>query len=207
MYCDKCGNENAEDAVFCRRCGREFAELETRVASRAVAAGEKVAQPVTAARVDAFDAAPDADEAVIFAISPTLMFVKAGYVAAAIGALLIAAIFAALIQIAWLGVVFGLCLFLIPAYYHLLTRLVRYTLTETKIEIDSGLIARTTRNIPLRRIQDVTVTANVLQRLMGFGDVVIDNASDQGGKVILDNINNPQDHADKVLRQMRLLER
>lgn len=201
MYCDKCGIDNADDAAFCRGCGREFPEIATRVAVR------KMPQDEIEPAAPAADH-PDnsSDEAVIFSISPTLMFVKAGYVAAAIGALVLTAAFAAFLQVVWAGVFFGLCLFLIPAYFHLLRRLVRYTLTESKIEIDSGLIARTTRNVPLRRIQDVTVTANVAQRLLGFGDVVIDNASEQGGKVVLDNINSPQEYADKLLRQMRRLE-
>ena len=48
--------------------------------------------------------------------------------------------------------------------------MLRYTLTDSKIEIDYGLIARTTRNIPLAKIQDVTVSASILQRILGFGD-------------------------------------
>jgi hypothetical protein len=39
--------------------------------------------------------------------------------------------------------------------------MIRYTLTDSKIEIDYGLIARTTRNIPLAKIQDVTVSASI----------------------------------------------
>ena len=56
--------------------------------------------------------------------------------------------------------------------------MVRYTLTDSKVEIDTGLIARTTRNIPLTKIQDVTVSASIPQRLLGFGDLLIDNASE-----------------------------
>jgi len=214
MYCDKCGAENAPDAAFCRKCGREITEIdvETRVAVRPSAV-PSVGSPLDrlpdvsqayAGRVE--DLSDDAHGPVIFSISPTLMFVKAGYVAAAIGALLLAAICGALFSNAWIGVVIGLCLFLIPAYFHLVKRLVRYTLTDAKIEIDSGLVARTTRNIPLRRIQDVTVSANVIQRLLGFGDVVIDNSSEVGGRIVLDNINRPQEIADKLLRQMRRIE-
>jgi len=78
---------------------------------------------------------------------------------------------------------------------------------DTAVEIDSGLLSRTTRNIPLRRIQDVTVAANVWQRMLGFGDVVIDNASEQGGKVALKNIDSPRRYADMLLKQMRLLDK
>ena len=44
--------------------------------------------------------------------------------------------------------------------------MVRYTLTDSKIEIDYGLIARTTRNILLPKIQDVTVSASIPQRIL-----------------------------------------
>jgi len=100
-----------------------------------------------------------------------------------------------------------LLLLLIPAYFHLRQKLVKYTLTGTKIEIDSGLISRTTRNIPLTRIQDVTVSSTVGQRLLGFGSVVIDNASEDGGKIVLRNIDSPRKFADRLLHQIRLLER
>lgn len=75
------------------------------------------------------------------------------------------------------------------------------------LEIDSGFISRTTRNVPLRRIQDVTVTTTVLQRLLGFGDLVVDNASEDVGKVVLKNINTPKKYADKLLAQIRKSER
>ena len=101
----------------------------------------------------------------------------------------------------------GLLLFLIPAFYHLKRKLVRYTLTDSKLEIDSGLISRTRRSVPIRRIQDVTVSSGIAQRVLGFGDLVIDNASEEGGKAVLRNINTPKFYADVLLKQMRRLDR
>lgn len=205
MYCDKCGADNSETAVFCRKCGVAIEhEIETRVAVR-----EQVAEPVEDLRANVESSVSSiGEEPQIFSISPTLMFVKAGYVVAAIAAILFVGLFSALTSItaiAW--VLIGLCFFLVPAYYHIRQRLVRYTLTDTKIEIDSGFIARTTQNIPIRRIQDVTVTTSIIQRLLGFGDLVVDNASEQGGKIVLKNINTPQKYADILLKQMRLLDK
>ena len=205
MYCDKCGADNSETAVFCRKCGVVIEhEIETRVSVR-----ESVAEPVEDLRANVESrVASVGDEPEIFSISPTLMFVKGGYVIAAVAAILFVALFSLLTSItaiAW--VLLGLCFFLVPAYYHIRQRLVRYTLTDTKIEIDSGFIARTTQNIPIRRIQDVTVKTSIMQRLLGFGDLVVDNASEQGGTIVLKNINTPQKYADILLKQMRLLDK
>lgn len=197
MFCTKCGADNSETAAYCRKCGALVEEEETRVAVRDAG---------TVARVGASGDSDDG-ETEIFAISPTLMFVKGGYVLAALGALMLVASFSAFTSIsAWMAVLIGLLLFLIPAFYHFKQKMVRYTLTDSKLEIDEGFISRTTRSVPIRRIQDVTVSAGVAQRLLGFGNVTIDNASDDGGKVVLQNINTPRHYADVLLRQMRRLD-
>jgi membrane protein YdbS with pleckstrin-like domain len=204
MFCDGCGAENKETAAFCRKCGQAFegTEVETRVAARPA---ENIV-PNAAAPVELIDAARD-ETAEIFDIRPTLLFVKAGYALAAVGALVIVAILAALTPLPiLLDMVIGLLLFAAPAYYHLRQKLVRYQLDETSLEIDSGLLGKTTRNIPLRRIQDVTVSATAWQRIAGLGDIVIDNASEQGGKVALRNVDRPRAYADMLLKQMSKLD-
>jgi hypothetical protein len=50
----------------------------------------------------------------------------------------------------------ALALLLIPGLVSHQTNMIRYTVTDSKLEIDTGLIARTTRNIPLSKVQDVT---------------------------------------------------
>jgi membrane protein YdbS with pleckstrin-like domain len=195
MFCIKCGTENPDDAVYCKKCGGMLeAEEETRVAARG------------GSEIEALD-----EHHEIFRIGPTLKFVYIGYVAAIIGALFLVALLAAIAAIVaiptGIAVILGLALLLIPAYYHFRNKLISYRLMDTTIEIDTGLISRTTRNVPLRRIQDVTVSATMMQRMLGFGDIIIDNASEDGGKVVLDNINNPREYADILLKQMRRLDR
>ncbi|MEP6945107.1 MAG: PH domain-containing protein [Acidobacteriota bacterium] len=211
MYCIKCGTNNSDAANFCRKCGELMEpEDETQVAARNVGAVADVRAEYrsdTEKQVQTLPAVTDDEtDPPIFAIGPTLMFVKIGYVLAAIGALLLVGILSMFSVSAWISILMGLLLFLIPAYYHLRAKLVRYSLTSTQIEVDSGLVGRTTRNIPLRRIQDVTVATSATQRLLGFGDLVIDNASELGGKVVLKNINSPKQYADLMLKQMRRLE-
>jgi uncharacterized membrane protein YdbT with pleckstrin-like domain len=195
MFCIKCGKENSSDAAFCQKCGQPFeAEEETRVATRA--------------GMDVIRDAADAPK--IFTVTPTLKFVYVGYALAVLGAFLLVGLvsvfFTSTFSIAT-SVILGMALLLIPLFFHLRKKLVRYTLTDTTIEIDRGLISRTTQNIPLRRIQDVTVSASMMQRVLGFGDVIIDNASEEGGKIVLDDIDSPKKYAELMLRQMRQLDK
>ena len=210
MYCIKCGADNSETATFCRKCGVRIEEEETRVATRR---GEDILSASVREDVPAYVPPQRSDidgtEAQIFSISPTMMFVKAGYVLAAIGALLLVAVVSAVFVSVpiWAAILVGLLLFLIPAYYHIKQKMVRYTLTDSKLEIDQGLISRTTKSVPIRRIQDVTVSSGVTQRMLGFGDLVIDNAGEEGGKVTLKNINTPKHYADILLKQMRRIDK
>jgi uncharacterized membrane protein YdbT with pleckstrin-like domain len=206
VYCSQCGADNSEKATYCRKCGLLLEkEEETRVASRGREGDPKETGPEPSGR---FADRGEDDEKEIFSISPTLLFVKLGYVAAAAAAILLVAVTAAFTTIgSWWAIIAGLLLFLIPGFYHMKQKLVRYTLTESKLEIDQGLISRRTQNVPIRRIQDVTVSMSVPQRLLGFGSLIVDNASDDGGKVIMENINDPRKHADILLRQMKRLER
>ena len=189
MFCTKCGANNSETAVYCQKCGTLLeAEEETRVA-----------------RPNINKSNDDDDEMQIFSIRPTLMFVKAGYGLAVLGAFLLVFLFSFTNFSAWYSVIAGLSLLLIPAYFHLKQKLVRYTLTDAKIEIDEGLISHTTKNVPLRNIQDVTVSATVTQRLLGFGNLIIENAGENNSQITLKNINAPRKYADVLLKQMRRL--
>jgi len=198
MYCNNCGTANPDDAIYCKKCGSVIeAEDETRVAKR----------PGDSPSPRSADG--DDPENTIFAINPTLKFVALGYVGAVFAAFVLVVLLTILVPgfVPLIGVILGLVLLLVPVYYHVRQKLVRYSLTDTTIEIDRGLISRTTQNIPLRRVQDVTVTSSLTQRMLGYGDITIDNASEDGGKVVLDNIDSPKRYAELILRQMRQLDR
>src|SRR5438105_10630198 len=194
MRCDKCGSFLDLDSRFCKTCGAPAHDPEeTRIARP---------QSSVPTRLDEGDEI----ESVIFRVRPTMLFIKIGYGATILGAILLTILLAMIkiVDIPWyVSLPIAMGLLLIPAYYHLKRNMVRYTVTDAKIEIDRGLISRTTRNIPLRKIQDVTVSASIFQRILGFGDVVVDNASEVGGTTILHNINNPRHYADLLLRQLR----
>lgn len=195
MHCSNCGSYIVPGKNFCSECGAPANDPE---ATRIARAQRTVPVPLDPAEGD------DDLEEIIFTVRPTLLFIKIGYALAVIGAIALVSLLAAFTPVpAYVSVPLALALLLIPAWYHLKRNMVRYTLTDSKVEIDTGLIARTTRNIPLTKIQDVTVSASIPQRLLGFGDLLIDNASELGGTTVLHNISRPRRHADLLLRELR----
>jgi membrane protein YdbS with pleckstrin-like domain len=218
--CYNCGERLTSGARFCAACGAHadseqtrFAPEATRLASdetRLAPTRPRAVQPLaTRTPSQMTERGADniqTDEQTIFTVRPTLLFVKLGYLLAALGGI---ALIALLAWQRWITVPFyvswplALALLLFPAYKHLKRNMLRYTLTDSKIEIDEGLVSRTTRNIPLRNIQDVTVTTTIPQRILRFGNVVIDNASETGGTTVLKNIPDPRRHADLILRELR----
>lgn len=194
IFCTKCGAKNSLEAVYCLKCGKMLeAEEQTRIARSLKNNSDET----------------DDAEREIFSIAPTQLFVKIGYGLAVIGGLLVVAFFALVLQAVavWIAVLMGLSLLLIPAFYQLKRKLVRYTLTDSKIEIDEGFISKTTRSVPLRTIQDVTVSATIVQRMLGFGNLIIENAGETESRIVLKNINSPKKYADILLKQMRQLNR
>jgi uncharacterized membrane protein YdbT with pleckstrin-like domain len=191
MFCIKCGSNNDEDAVFCNKCGVKVSD-ESRTGLV-----PKVNDPETN----------------IFVVKPTLLFIKAGYVFAIMAAFLLVFILFRVGDLIglyippWISVFGGLALLLIPLFYHAKRNFVRYTLTDSRIEIDEGFISRETRKIPLRAIQDVTISATIAQRVLGLGDLVVENANESDDKIIIKNINSPKNYADMLLKQMRLLDK
>jgi len=190
MHCSNCGSYIAPGKRFCSECGSPADDTEQTRIMRAQSG---------------IPARPEDDdlEHVIFTVRPTMIFIKLGYALAVIAAIALVFLLALIPVSPYISIPLALALLLIPAYYHLRRNMVRYTLTDAKIEIDTGLIARTTRNIPLTKIQDVTVSATIPQRVLGFGDVIVDNASDMGGTTVLNNISNPRHYADLLLRELR----
>ena len=194
MFCNKCGQTLPEGSRFCNSCG---------------------AQTVTPAPANSAEGPAAvqsyADEQEIFTVRPTLIFVLVRYIVAALIVIAVAALTGILSSrfpglSGWVAffIIFvaGLIAFSNPVYRHILRKREVYTLTNHKLEMRYGIIAKIVRNIPLRNIQDVTVTASVWQRLMNLGDIEIDSAAEVG-KIILDDIHHPERYANQILAELR----
>jgi uncharacterized membrane protein YdbT with pleckstrin-like domain len=189
MYCNKCGQTLPEGSRFCNSCG-----------SQTLSAGGPSDGPVAVASY--------ADEQEIFTVRPTMIFVLVRYIVAALIVIGTAALMGVLsprvsAQVAFL-VILGVALLVFsnPVYKHILRKREVYTLTNHKLEMRYGIIAKIVRNIPLRNIQDVTVTASVWQRFLNLGDIEIDSASETG-KIVLDDIHHPERYANQILGELR----
>jgi membrane protein YdbS with pleckstrin-like domain len=207
MHCTNCGTYIAPNTRFCAGCGAPAVDPEiTRYAGAPpppYVVPPAQPAPVYSAPLRQQERQSDVERE-IFKTRPTLFFIKIGYGLAALGAILVIVLLAYFINAPWwVALPLALAVLLIPAFYHVKRNMVQYTLTNHKLEIDEGFIARTTRNLPLRNIQDVTVSSTIFQRLLGYGNVVIDNASELGGSTVLHNVHNPRQYADLLLRELR----
>jgi len=190
MTCSSCGAYVTPSVRFCSNCGAAVNDPEaTRIAR-------------LQSRALDYNGSNDLEQT-LFTVRPTMIFIKAGYALAVLAGLALVFFLAWLGVPAWISILLALAILLIPAYYHIRRNMVKYTVTDSKLQIDTGLIARTTKNIPLSKVQDVTVSASIPQRLMGFGDIIIDNASELGGSIVMHNISSPRHYADLLLRELR----
>ena len=189
MTCSSCGAYVTPSVRFCSNCGAPTDSEATKIAR-------------LQARALEFNSDTDLEHTV-FTVRPTMIFIKAGYALAVVGGIALVFLLASLGVPASISIPIALALLLIPAYYHVKRNMIRYTVTDSKLQIDTGLIARTTRNIPLSKVQDVTVSASIPQRLLGFGDIIVDNASEFGGSTVMHNISSPRHYADLLLRELR----
>jgi putative membrane protein len=166
--------------------------------------GATVAAPVAVA-------APNAPERVIFTLRPAFLFVGVRYAIAAVLWLIATALVAAAASMAGLStgagaiivLVVGLVLFASPVLKHIDRQRNLYTLTTDRLEIEQGILSKTVRSVPISKIQDVTVSSTLVQRLLGLGNIKIDNASEAGGQIVIRAVPEPKRYADALLAEMR----
>lgn len=188
MRCSGCGHLNPAGSRFCNACGA------------ALATPASLAKELSE------------DEQIILVLRPSMLFVVCRYLVALMLSLAAGMVYWFVEQhrpgaVPWWSLVIVSVLLALPAvYHHILRQREVYTLTNRKIELTYGLIAKLRRNIPLSKVQDITVTQTVMERLLGIGDIVIDSAA-QGGKIPLRNIPSPSRYADVILQQVQEYQR
>lgn len=83
--------------------------------------------------------------------------------------------------VGWLGTALGVAtllgLALPPLARWLFTQ---YVLTTERIVVRTGIVSRQGTEIPLENINDVHFSQSVIERLLGYGDVILESAGMQG---------------------------
>jgi len=225
MYCHRCGNRLAPESLYCNRCG---SKVESQSATAPRRAAHLAAPPPRPARraptVPSFsDQEPveeyeedyperyveeeyredSADEErVIFEITPAFYEVVPTYLWAAALALIVTAAVAYARGNLLFAVIGAAIFFMMPIIRHIRLKHTVYTLTTTKVEIRSGIFSKSAQSIPLRHIQDVTVSETLKERVIGIGDVLIDSAA-LDSKMVMNNIKSPRKYADTILDQLQ----
>lgn len=187
MFCQNCGIQLEAGSRFCRSCG----------AQNLITIADLVAQ----APAPPVAATPLVPEHEVFRAQPAFYSVAVNYALAALlslGLAILLGFFGGALKWVFLFTAF---FFFWPVWRHLRRATTNYTLTNHKMEIASGLFAKTQRHIPVQNIQDVTVQASFAQRMLSVGDVIIDSAS-VGGKIQMTNVRHPRRYADLILAQL-----
>lgn len=203
MFCHRCGKSLPLESKFCNGCGAGVVAEQPIIATTS---RTSVNIPLAKSQNQSELNQPKDNENVIFRIRPSFYAVGTTYAGAAVFSLLAIAIFGYFGLSIGISLALSLASFLLPLVRHIQRNRVFYTLTFSKIEIDSGILSKTVRNIPLRNAQDITVSAALYERLVGIGDVIIDSAA-EAGKIRMRQIPDPRKHADLILQQVQKIHR
>ena len=98
---------------------------------------------------------------------------------------------------AWLMAI-PLIVLLIPLRMHFTRRMITLRLQDHHLTLETGLFSRTRRTVDMAKIQDVTVNQTLGQRMLGVGDLVLEDSGQRGGMAIR-NVDSPRAIADAII--------
>jgi uncharacterized membrane protein YdbT with pleckstrin-like domain len=62
----------------------------------------------------------------------------------------------------------------------------RYVVTNRGVLMRNGVLSRTGRDVPLTRVNDVSFSRSMIERLFGSGTLIIESAGDRGQVILKD---------------------
>jgi uncharacterized membrane protein YdbT with pleckstrin-like domain len=80
------------------------------------------------------------------------------------------------------------------------------TVTDHRVVLESGILNRVSKVVPLDRVQDVSTRQSLLGRIGGYGTVEIDAAGPTGSEV-LDHVPHPHELRDQIFAVSETLRR
>jgi membrane protein YdbS with pleckstrin-like domain len=89
-----------------------------------------------------------------------------------------------------------------PVRMHSRRRLVTLRLHDDHLTIETGFFSRTRRTVDMAKIQDVTVSQTLGQRLLGVGNLMLESAG-ESGRIAIANLDSPRAIADVIIESSR----
>lgn len=132
-------------------------------------------------------------------IRPTLRFILAGYIA--VGLVELAALILWINRrdtVALVALALACLLVFWPLARHIERQRIRCRLEGPNLRYQYGLLSTTVKTIPVAKIQDVTVSRSIVQRLWGVGNLRIETAGQSGALEIAD-VEQPEMLSERVL--------
>jgi hypothetical protein len=96
-------------------------------------------------------------------------------------------------------VVFGLSSWLLPKFRY---RFWRFSLTDEELFLERGIFNRVTTIVPLRRVQHMDVSQDVIEREFSLGNLVVYTAGTRGSQVVLPGLQ--FDEAEQLRERIKL---
>ncbi|HLO40101.1 MAG TPA: PH domain-containing protein [Phycisphaerales bacterium] len=87
------------------------------------------------------------------------------------------------------------CILIIPIpfaiYHYLRTRTTRYVLTNQRLRLETGIVARSIEEVELYRMNDSAVRQSFIERLLGVGTVWLQTSDERNPEITLRAVPNP----------------
>lgn len=134
-------------------------------------------------------------------IRPSTLLIKLSYAVAAVLTIALAGFGGAMLAgWSWYWLVFFVpgIIALRAAIRHFQSRFTLLEIEGDRMKYESGIFSRTTRSMPLAKVQDVTVNQSFGQRLVGIGDLSIETAG-EAGRLTIHAIGSPRQVAEQIL--------
>jgi uncharacterized membrane protein YdbT with pleckstrin-like domain len=132
-------------------------------------------------------------------IRPSSMLMKAKYA--------LAALLTGVVLYLWKSQeqIYFLALLIIPLYLVITATSqmvkIRFTtmqISGDRLKYEAGMASKTSRSIPLHKVQDVTVNQSMGQRILGLGDLSIETAGETS-RLTIEQISSPRVIAEQIL--------
>ncbi len=101
----------------------------------------------------------------------------------------------------WAGIVVGLGLAAVFAYWHLLLRSTTYSITDTDVCARLGLLMKTTKAVRLNSIKTIEVTQEPVQRLFRVGDVILYTTGHT--ILVLNDLDHPEEAKETIWKRVQ----